>query len=79
MFSSFTPSQRRLLSVAMRPLKLPTFPNLPAGFDCIGDMGKSFETLAQNGWFISLYWTPLEISSAAAAASNRVSMTRAIK
>jgi hypothetical protein len=67
MFSSFTPSQWRLLSVMMGPLKLPTFPNLPAGFDCIGEMNKSFEILAKNGWFIRLVGTPLVISSAAAA------------
>jgi hypothetical protein len=68
LFSSFTPSQRRLLSETIMPLniKLPAFPNLPSGFDYFGNMGKGFETLAQHGWFITLDWTPLEMSAAAA-------------
>lgn len=65
MFSSFTPSQRRLLSVTMQPLKLPTFPNLPAGFDYIGLMGNSHVTLARHGWFISIVLTPVETSFSA--------------
>lgn len=68
MFFGFTPSQRDFFRAMMEPskIKLSAFQNLPSGLDYFGNMGKGFETLAQNGWFISLDWTPLEMSADAA-------------
>jgi len=68
MFDGFTPTQRHLFREMMEPskIKLSAFQNLPSGFDYFGNMNKGFETLAQHGWFISLDWTPLEMSATAA-------------
>jgi hypothetical protein len=67
MFSGFTPSQRHFFRVMMgqSKIKLSAFQSLPSGFDYFGKLNKSFETLAQHGWFISLNRTPLDMWSAA--------------